>query len=119
MFFKDGSPTGNHGILVKHHPCLTCAEAEDVEAGFGGQTVEGEEGEFLGIPERTSRPHRVAHVQDDHHLQGLVSRVLKLGVEGQHARLQRGRKEIYSNTETLDRTTKYTPVEGMQSPYHH
>jgi hypothetical protein len=21
MFFKDCSPSGNHGILVKHHPC--------------------------------------------------------------------------------------------------
>jgi hypothetical protein len=21
LFFKDGSPSGNHAILVKHHPC--------------------------------------------------------------------------------------------------
>jgi hypothetical protein len=22
MFFKDGSPSSNHGILLKHHPCI-------------------------------------------------------------------------------------------------
>jgi hypothetical protein len=22
MFLKDGSPSGNHGILVKHHPYM-------------------------------------------------------------------------------------------------
>jgi hypothetical protein len=39
MFFQDGSPSGNHGILVNHHPCVSCLFAVDLRSQDFGRDV--------------------------------------------------------------------------------
>jgi hypothetical protein len=54
MFFKDGSPSGNHGVLVKYHPWLRWGEDDAIKyTGNSSVTGLGEHGGSLHLTHRT------------------------------------------------------------------